>query len=101
MTNTFLQIDEKDLIQNLKLGVLEVLFEKKNGDTRLMHCTLRSSYFKKPYLTEEERQNHANYYAQNEAEPHKIRTLTVWDVDENDWRSFRLDKIMSCQLTAQ
>src|SRR6185503_6629430 len=97
---TYLNIDEKELIKDLQLGVVEILFEKKDGSNRLMRCTLQSSFFKKPYLSEEERINHANALALNEADPTKVRVLHVWDVDVGDWRSFRVNRVLSAQMAA-
>jgi len=96
----YLNMDEKELVNDLKLAVLEILFEKKDGTNRLMRCTLQPSYFSKPYLNEQQRAEHANFMAHGEAEPDKIRVLHVWDVEQKDWRSFRIDRVLSCQLTA-
>ena len=97
---SYLQVNERELIKDLQLGVIEILFEKVNCENRLMRATLQPSYFGKPFLTEQERQHHANALAQGTQDPGQVRVLHVWDVEAKDWRSFRMDKILSMQLTA-
>ncbi len=99
-TKTFLRMDKRDidaLIEDLKLGVVEILFEKKDGTSRLMKATLQSRYVRTRFPEEQVRQ--AIYDGLNEGDPTPSPVLHVWDCDEGGWRSFRTDKVMSCQLT--
>jgi hypothetical protein len=82
----------------LQHAVVEIFFEKKDGSNRLMKATLQSNYFNAP-LTESGKQERANFLADGERDPSKIKVLHVWDVDEHGWRSVRLDRIISLQLT--
>lgn len=62
-------------------GPVKVTFVKKNGEERALNCTLKSDviplYEKK---TDREK-------AKND------EVLSVWDLDINEWRSFRFDSI--------
>lgn len=71
----------KELLQN---GVATVVFEKTNGELREMRCTLQSNYLPPQLLQEGEA---VNKRAENP------NTLSVWDVENNGWRSFRMDSI--------
>lgn len=78
----------KEVIQN---NVVTVTFEKVDGNERTMKCTLIPEYLPnkvedgKQLLTESTRkENSAN--------------LSVWDVENNSWRSFRYDSVKSVQL---
>lgn len=77
-----------DLKQQLQGGVVTVVFEKKDGTMRTMRCTLLAEYLPAPtgpqLLTEDTRAENDN-------------VLSVWDIDNGGWRSFRLDSIK--QLT--
>lgn len=61
-----------------------VVFQKADGSLREMHCTLLSEYLP-PF---------------DETQPHKAKpvneeVMSVWDLDKNGWRSFRLDSVIS------
>jgi len=64
----------------LKSNVVEVKFTKVDGTERVMNCTL------KPSLIPEE--------AKPKTDKHGAEhVLPVWDVDKEDWRSFRVDNV--------
>lgn len=86
-TLTFNDSDSKDWLRNrLRDGPVEVTFVKKNGEERVLNCTLKSDvvplYEKK---TDKEK-------AKNDD------VLSVWDLDINEWRSFRFDSIKRIQF---
>jgi hypothetical protein len=75
-------IDRYELKQILENSVATVVFTKVNGEQREMKCTLLSEYFpvvEKQQLTKKENES----------------TIAVWDVENNGWRSFRMDSINS------
>lgn len=79
-------IDKYALKEDLKNGVVTVVFEKKDGTERTMRATL-SDMFVPQVLSEFDGQ-----------EPKAARQLNdnvqaVWDVDAGGWRSFRLDSV--------
>jgi hypothetical protein len=67
----------------LRSGILRVTFDKVNGDSRIMTCTLQDQYLP-PSSSEEKR-------------PEPKDSLAVWDLNANGWRSFRLDKIIAIE----
>lgn len=85
---TYLSVNRQQLITDLKQTVAEIRFQKKDGSTRIMNCTLMRQYLPEEY---QHRQEEA---ANRDGNPD---VLAVWDVDANDWRSFRLDWIYSVQ----
>lgn len=83
-------IDEYALKEDLKNGVVTVVFEKTDGTERTMRATLSDLYVPQvePSMLSE--------YDGNV--PKKARQLNdnvqaVWDIDANDWRSFRIDSV--------
>jgi hypothetical protein len=70
----------------LKANVAEVRFTKSDGTERIMKCTLKEdlvvAYNKKTDRTKE---------ANNDIVP-------VFDVEKNEWRSFRVDSVQSISL---
>ena len=93
----YLAINVDELVDDLKMGVLDILFEKVDGSTRLMKATLQPFYFNKPYIDEGEKQARAD--SLSKTGENQVPVIHVWDVQEKDWRSFRLDKVLSIQLT--
>jgi hypothetical protein len=81
-------LDRYELKQQLSDNVVTVVFEKKDGTIRTMRCTLLAEYLptqlapEGPQLLQEAR-------AENE------NVLSVWDLDNGGWRSFRIDSIKS------
>ena len=79
-------IDKYALKEQLTNGVVTVVFEKKDGTERSMRCTLSDLYV--PQVLSE--------YDGQQAKPAKQlndSVQSVWDIDANDWRSFRLDSV--------
>lgn len=70
------------LVSHLKHGPVNLTFQKKDGTLRVMNCTLNEAnlpvYEKK---TERVRTTHTD------------ESLSVVDLDKNEWRSFRFDSI--------
>lgn len=78
-------VEKSLLLNDLRSHVVEVLFDKVNGERRLMHCTLSA-----PYLPE----GSSVEAAQAQDTPD---VMTVWDVDANDWRRFHTDRVLYIQ----
>lgn len=82
-------IPPKDLLEdNLKNNILIVKFLKLDGDERKMTCTKRVDLIPKSMLPK------------NETVAHN-KTVTVWDVNADAWRSFRYDRIISVDDVAK
>lgn len=76
-------IERETLTNLLKVGVLEVTFNKLNGEKRVMNCTLDPSYLPE-VITESTSTRKVN-----------DEVIAVWDLDNNGWRSFRYDSVTS------
>lgn len=73
----------KDFLQNT---VSNVTFTKKNGDQRIMKCTLMPEHLPPVEVKEGAEQTEK-----------KVNTevLAVWDLEAEGWRSFRLDSVIN------
>ena len=72
----------ENLINALKAGKVEVIFTKKNGDLRIMNCTLNDSFLPESIQTDIIRTK-------------KDGLLCVYDTDVSGWRSFNYDQLVS------
>ena len=83
--------DERDvfrkwLISHLKYGPVTVYFTKKDGTERKMDCTLKDEDI-----------------VQYEKKTERVKTLNeetcpVFDLEKNEWRSFRYDTITKVEI---
>ena len=77
------------LLKDLREFVIEITFNKVNGDQRMMRCTLEPSYLP------------ANYNSQHLDEQHRkpenLDVIACWDVQANGWRSFRIENVTYAQ----
>mgnify|MGYP003955706331 CR=1 FL=1 len=73
-------MDQEELAELLRQGVVRVNFEKSDGSIREMNCTLHESKLPppKPGAT---------------ARPPKPDLMVCWDVDADGWRSFKLSRL--------
>ena len=72
-----------EILNKLTTEVCEIVFEKKDGSTREMICTLKADLL--PYISI---QNMNESIRQNDFIP-------VYDLEEQAWRSFRPSKLVS------
>jgi len=73
------------LVEGLKKNVMRVTFTKINGEERVMRCTLHNSVLpEQPISGIKKKENQ--------------ETLSVWDLDNDGWRSFRLDSIKEMKV---
>lgn len=89
-------VDERDLVENLKNGVCDIISEIAPGRNDVVKVTLQPGYFQKPLtkVLAEEQVNALDYH-----DGVQFKALHVWEVVRKDWVSIRLDKILSIQLT--
>jgi len=87
-----MNVDKIALREELKNGVVTVVFVKRDGTWRNMRCTLSDNYI--PQVPEEPQvlQEYDDHH------PKPARTINdevqkVWDIDEGAWRSFRYDSV--------
>ena len=76
-----------DLKFELADGICMIDFVKVDGTKRLMKCTLKQAYI----------QEHERHYDKKteRIKPSNENLLVVFDVEKNDWRSLRLDSIVT------
>jgi hypothetical protein len=74
----------------LQEHVCEVTFTKKNGDERIMICTLMPEFLP---VHETNTDNPIDFPKYNEPLVNGI--YTVWDLEADAWRSFRADSVIS------
>jgi len=82
------QIDKDTLKANLQNGTGTIVFTKTDGSERTMKCTLKSDL-----LPVVEIKEGAKVKVENP------EVLSVWDLENSGWRSFRLDSIISANVT--
>lgn len=80
-------IDKYALKEQLKNGVVTVTFEKKDGTERTMRATLSDLYVPQVLAEYDDQQPAPAQRKLNDS------VQSVWDIDENGWRSFRLDSV--------
>lgn len=79
-------VDVKKLYDQLRNGIVEVVFTKADGTERILKGTLQDAYVPEDYHT---------------TELHPVLdqvTMSVIDTEINEWRAFRLDKIKSIKV---
>ena len=81
-------LSKNDLKENLSKAIAEITFTKTDGSIREMRCTLMSDYLPQKQIDENVR-----HVPRRESD----NVLAVWDIDNQDWRSFRLDSITDIQ----
>lgn len=80
-----------DILADLRTKICEVTFTKKNGDERTMICTLIPDYL--PFRDEG--------YQDLSFNTRPSDTVTVWDIEENDWRSFKPSTVTDIRFDAE
>ena len=70
-------------LNSLHNNICSVKFTKKDGSIREMRCTLKENYLPTQTDLEEQVQRKTS-----------TESISVWDVDKNGWRSFRVDSIL-------
>ena len=72
------------LKEQLTAGIAEVTFTKVNGEVRTMPCTLQAGLLPKIEVVE----------GKQKKEP-KPEVMSVFCTDKQEWRSFRVDNVIS------
>jgi hypothetical protein len=85
-TNLY-QYLKADLKKLLHENTLSVLFTKKDGTQRAMLCTLKADLL--PVVDRQEGDEVKKERKESE------ESIRVWDLEKQDWRSFRIDSIIS------
>ena len=75
-----------EMIEHLQAQVCRVVFKKTNGEERNMECTLMENVL--PKATKDPL-SQKKVRAVNEA------VIVAWDVNKDDFRSFRVENVVS------
>ena len=77
----FEKMSRNELRDLLTENVLRVTFDKKNGEKRIMTCTLKQDMLPKTTAVKKIEYKES------------MTSLSVWDTNADGWRAFCLDKI--------
>ncbi len=80
-------LDKATMQQALRMDHCRVTFNKKDGEERIMDCTLRPRDVV-PYEKKTDRP----------AKVVKENILPVWDLTANAWRSFDVDRVTNFEM---
>ena len=78
-------MDKSKVIETIKSGITDIVFEKKDGTLREMKCTLKDDMLP---VVEDLFEGEAK--AVRKANPD---VFSVWDIVSEGWRSFRWDSL--------
>lgn len=81
---TLATLDKTEIQTKLRDGVCTVVFTKKNGDERVMECTLREDMLPAQVVSED---------TETKTKKPNPDVLAVYDVKAEGWRSFRWDSV--------
>lgn len=73
-----------NILKELRNNVIDVTFDKVNGERRVLRCTLRQDMLPPNYIVEADH----DFHAKNE------NHIAAWDVMNKGWRSFRIDSVV-------
>lgn len=79
--------DRNYIMQELKSRECRVIFKKVNGEERDMVCTLQENVVPSATKTDP--------LSQEKVRKISEEVIPVWDVNKEQWRSFRIDSIIS------
>ena len=82
----------EEIVNKLKQGLLEVTFNKVNGDERVMTCTLQEGVI--PAAT---KKDPLSLKKIREVNP---EVVSVWDTNATGWRSFRVANVTNVNEVA-
>ena len=81
-----------EILKDLRSYVIEVHFDKVNGDHRVMRCTLRPDLLPPSYREDVNEQKQETEFHQTNPD-----VIAAWDVQKGGWRSFRVDNVKYVQ----
>ena len=70
--------------------IVKVTFTKVNGETRVMKCTLQEQFLPTQIDVEEA--------ILNKKEKSDVN-MSVWDIEAKGWRSFRIENLISVEVS--
>lgn len=82
-------LTREEIINTLKQGPHQVLFNKVSGEQRSMKCTLNESLI--PDWKDRDTTNALNTKKIRDINPNVV---VAYDLEKNDWRSFRVENLI-------
>jgi hypothetical protein len=79
--------DRTNLVDMLKRNILTIVFRKVDGEIREMRCTLNPELLQQALGT-------VDVDAFDESPTASVSNINVWDLDKDDWRSFRVANVI-------
>jgi len=86
-----------DLKRVLSNSTMVVTFKKQNGEERVMRCTLQEGIIPPATRIDESPWATTDPLSQKKVRAVNKEVLPVWDVEKEQWRSFRLDSITNIE----
>lgn len=79
---------KENLVDTLRHNIVKVSFTKIDGTERVMKCTLMSEHIP----------NAPSSNGELVLKETASKTLSVWDIEANGWRSFRVENVKSISI---
>jgi len=80
-----------DILNLLHKNIVEVTFKKINGESRILTCTLMKDKLPPKKTTSE-------LVVEQTNTKKNFDGVTVWDLESNGWRSFRLNSVTNIRV---
>jgi hypothetical protein len=80
-----------DLVDLLRHNIVNITFMKVSGKERVMKCTLQANYVPNTFTRNGE-------LVLGERRKNNNNNISVWDIEANDWRSFRIDSVKNVSM---
>ncbi len=84
------EFTKEEIVSVLHKGTATVSFTKVDGSTRIMECTLKADM-----IPEQPQKKTDRVKKPNDA------VLSVWDLNANGWRSFRIENVFDIETAQQ
>tara|TARA_B110000211_G_scaffold216310_1_gene259236 strand:+ start:310 stop:657 length:348 start_codon:yes stop_codon:yes gene_type:complete len=81
------------IIEQLLEGVLQVTFTKKNGEERIMDCTLNMDIIPEAAHPKSKQSKQGVSYVDDEGVQRTIQSIACYDVKAEGWRSFLVPNV--------
>jgi len=80
-----------EILALLNKSICQVIFTKADGTERTMYCTLLPNYLPERNPIVED----SSVAIVKSPKPRSQELITVWDIDNNNWRAFNLTRVIS------
>ena len=88
-------MEKEQYVQELKEGIYEVIFTKRDGSQRIMNATLNDKILEEIFGQRQDNDGEKKTRKQSED------VVVCLDVDKKEWRSFRVDSVTGFRRSKQ